>query len=115
MRRDAAERAPRGFRGDGDLKQIVALLAAAWSSYGAQTYCRVGDVLWRMRMEAWEERLGLWEDATGQLAALTTFEPPDEFEFQIHPSHHRAQTLARILTWGEEQAQRAAEGSDLPP
>jgi mycothiol synthase len=107
MSSNAAKLRSRPYRGEGDLEQISALLAAAWSSYGPQTYFHVGDIHWRMRTTSWTDRLRVWEDATDRLVAVTAFEPPNEFEFQVHPSHDGEEIRERILAWGEAEAQMA--------
>jgi len=97
-----------------DFQRLTALASAAWTEFGPQTYFHPGDVGWRWRDPDWPAGLRLWEEAEGALAAFASFDPPGDFEFQVHPRWRGRDIEREIMAWGEAKARGDEDGPAEP-
>jgi mycothiol synthase len=115
---------PRRYRDATDLALLLDLTRAGATDGARSTYYQVGDVLWRMYQhprDVWNprERLVLWEDDAGALAAFAELDvTARSMLLQLHPALRAtpgaAEALDAMLAWAERQTTPPPDNGEMP-
>ncbi|MGB4862731.1 MAG: GNAT family N-acetyltransferase [Tepidiformaceae bacterium] len=98
---------------------LAAAIAFATKATAARapglTYWNPGDIAWQLGMFPSDIDLSgfvrTWETADGEVAGLSIFEPPLNFQFDVLPGFEfEAQVAGEAIAWAEEQ-RRASLGA----
>lgn len=106
----------RPYRGEDDLRRMLALCSAAHRDQTHGEYYHTGDVIWQLfRADVGATAsVRLWEDGDGNLLG---FAMPDDghVALQVHPATRGDDRLEEaMLAWAEEACRRNATGETAP-